>query len=118
MYFFHSASCGRIENAIQNLPSPYVLNKPKLLAVSHSERRTTITPPPYALNWIANMNKIEVLVSFNGKKKDGQISRLSKQTFFQRYVKLIKTLPCIRRKTIVGDYAETKLTAKDYQVSR
>lgn len=117
--FPNSAVCGRIESAIQGLPPPYCLNKPKFALVTSTETRNQIKAPNFGINWSISQKSVEVVNSLTGKTINNKISRLSKQTFFVRYAGIVKQLPnlCIAR-TITGDYSETKRSVRDYQLAK
>lgn len=111
------AVCGRIENSIQGLPPPYRLNKPKLALITSTETRNQIKPPNYSINWTVCSDGVEILNSFTGKPfTSGKLSRITKQSFLQRYANLIKILPLCNSRQIKQDYGETKLSVMDYQV--
>lgn len=115
----YRAVCGRIETAIQGLPPPYFLNKPKFALVTSTETRNQIKAPNFGINWTISSRTVEVVNSLTGKTVNNKVSRLTKQLFFSRYANLIKQLPNLRiPRTITGDYSEVKLTARDYQVAK
>lgn len=114
----NSAVCGRIETVIQGLPPPYVLNKPKFALVTSAETRNQIKAPNFGINWtVGSKQQVEVVNSLTGKTINGKVSRITKQAFFAKYAALIKRLPNIAVRSVRGDYGETKLAVKDYQVS-
>lgn len=115
----HSAVCGRIENSVQGLPPPYILNKPKFALVTSTEPRNQIKAPNFGINWSHSQQNVEVVNSLTGKTVNNKISRLTKQVFFNRYANLIKQLPNLSiPRSIVGDYSETKRAAGDYQMAK
>lgn len=119
IHFRISAVCGRIEAAIQGLPPPYCLNKPKFALVTSTETRNQIKAPNFGINWSISQKSVEVVNSLTGKTINNKISRLSKQTFFMRYAALIKQLPNLSiARTITGDYSETKRSVRDYQMAK
>lgn len=110
------ACCGRIETALQGLPPPYYLNKPKFALVTSAETRNQIKAPNFGINWIFHLKSVEVVNSLTGKTMNGQVSRITKQAFFDKYVSLIKRLPNGNIRQIRGDYGDAKMVARDYQV--
>lgn len=115
----YRAVCGRIETSIQGLPPPYFLNKPKFALVTSTETRNQIKAPNFGINWTISQRTVEVVNSLTGKTVNNKVSRLTKQVFFGRYANLIKQLPNLRiQRSISGDYSETKLTARDYQIAK
>lgn len=116
-FFNHcSAVCGRIETAIQGLPPPYYLNKPKFALVTSTETRNQIKAPNFGINWTISQGTVEVVNSLTGKTVNNKISRLTKQVFFVRYANLIKQLRIPR--SIAGDYSEAKQAAREYQIAK
>lgn len=116
----YRAICGRLEKAIQGLPPPYRLNKPKLALVTSSEARCQLKPPNYSINWTAGQAQIEIINSFTGKTVCNKISRLTKQCMFQRFAKVVQKLPMAdgRSATVdTADYADVKANVINYQVS-
>lgn len=116
LHLFFRAVCGRIETVIQGLPPPYILNKPKFALVTSAETRNQIKAPNFGINWTIGSKTVEVVNSLTGKTINGKVSRITKQAFFTRYANLIKRLPNIGVRHVRGDYGETKLAVKDYQV--
>lgn len=112
-----SAVAGRIENAIQGLPPPFCLNKPKFALVTSAETRNQVKAPNFGINWTYGQQTVEVVNSLTGKTMDNKVSRLAKQVFFQRYAYVIKQLPNIQvTRNVTTDYGETKQIVRDYQV--
>uniref|UniRef100_A0A336KPF9 CSON013385 protein n=2 Tax=Culicoides sonorensis TaxID=179676 RepID=A0A336KPF9_CULSO len=118
----YRAICGRIENAVQGLPPPYKMNKPKLALVTSSEARSQLKPPNFSVNWIIGNEEVEVVNAFTGRPEGGtstsKTSRLTKQMFFQRYASLIKILPQVEKHEVNDDYSDTKAAVKDYQMAK
>lgn len=84
--------------------------------VTSAETRNQIKAPNFGINWTIGCKSVEVVNSLTGKTVNGKISRITKQTFFNRYGVLIKKLPNIKIRNVIGDYSETKASVKDYQV--
>lgn len=113
----YRAVCGRIETTIQGLPPPYYLNKPKFALVTSAETRNQIKAPNFAINWTIGQKTVEVVNSLTGKTINGKVSRITKQAFFTKYSDIIKRLPNVQNRVVRGDYGETKMSVRDYQVS-
>uniref|UniRef100_A0A6P7GL14 Double-stranded RNA-specific editase Adar-like isoform X2 n=1 Tax=Diabrotica virgifera virgifera TaxID=50390 RepID=A0A6P7GL14_DIAVI len=62
---------GRIENTLQNIPSEFHLNKPKLLTVPCTEVRIPRISLNFAVIWFLGMEHPEVVLSTNGKTEYG-----------------------------------------------
>uniref|UniRef100_A0A182P2A5 A to I editase domain-containing protein n=1 Tax=Anopheles epiroticus TaxID=199890 RepID=A0A182P2A5_9DIPT len=119
----YRAICGRIESAIQGLPPPYRLNKPKLALMTSAESRNQTKPPNFSINWITNGTEVEIVNSFTGKlvnnnTNTNKMSRLSKQSFYQRYSTVIASLPGIPLREVKPTYFETKMSVAEYQQAK
>lgn len=112
----YRAVCGRIEKSIQGLPPPYHLNKPRLALVTSAEPRNQAKAPNFGINWTIGDTELEVVNSLTGRTIGGQVSRITKQAFFDKYGFLMKNLPGIANRKVNKDYGETKADVKDYQV--
>uniref|UniRef100_A0A182QTY8 A to I editase domain-containing protein n=1 Tax=Anopheles farauti TaxID=69004 RepID=A0A182QTY8_9DIPT len=121
----YRAICGRIESAIQGLPPPYRLNKPKLALMTSAESRNQTKPPNFSINWITNSTEVEIVNSFTGKlinnnTNTNKMSRLSKQSFYQRYSAVTARLPAGtgRDPKPLRTYFETKMAVTEYQQAK
>lgn len=118
----YRAICGRIENAVQGLPPPYRMNKPKLALMTSSEARNQIKAPNFSVNWIIGRDEVEIVNAFTGRPEVGssnnRTSRVAKQTLFQRYANLIKALPNIEKRDLVSEYGDIKRSVEDYQLAK
>lgn len=114
----YRAVCGRIEKSIQGLPPPYHLNKPRLALVTSAEPRNQAKAPNFGINWTIGDSELEVVNSLTGRTIGGQVSRITKQAFFDKYGFLMKNLPGMPNRKVTKDYGETKADVKDYQVSK
>lgn len=92
------------------------MNKPKFALVTSAETRNQIKAPNFGINWTIGCKHVEVVNSLTGKTINGKVSRITKQAFFSKYANLIKRLPNIQVRHVRGDYGETKLAVRDYQV--
>uniref|UniRef100_T1PIN1 Adenosine-deaminase n=2 Tax=Musca domestica TaxID=7370 RepID=T1PIN1_MUSDO len=114
----YRAVCGRIEKSIQGLPPPYHLNKPRLAQLTSSEPRNQAKAPNFAINWTIGDTEVEVVNSLTGKTVNNQISRITKQMFFNKYGSLVKNLPGLPERKLTTDYGQTKAKVKDYQIAK
>ncbi|XP_023159512.1 double-stranded RNA-specific editase Adar isoform X1 [Drosophila hydei] len=114
----YRAVCGRIEKSIQGLPPPYHLNKPRLALVTSAEPRNQAKAPNFGINWTIGDTELEVVNSLTGRTIGGQVSRITKQAFFDKYGFLVKNLPGMPNRKVTKDYGETKADVKDYQTAK
>ncbi|XP_073833225.1 adenosine deaminase acting on RNA isoform X18 [Musca autumnalis] len=114
----YRAVCGRIEKSIQGLPPPYHLNKPRLAQLTSSEPRNQAKAPNFGINWTIGDTEVEVVNSLTGKTVNNQISRITKQMFFNKYGSLVKNLPGLPERKLTTDYGQTKAKVKDYQIAK
>ncbi|EDW63114.2 double-stranded RNA-specific editase Adar isoform X2 [Drosophila virilis] len=114
----YRAVCGRIEKSIQGLPPPYHLNKPRLALVTSAEPRNQAKAPNFGINWTIGDTELEVVNSLTGRTIGGQVSRITKQAFFDKYGFLMKNLPGMQNRKVTKDYGETKADVKDYQTAK
>ncbi|XP_015041121.2 double-stranded RNA-specific editase Adar isoform X4 [Drosophila pseudoobscura] len=114
----YRAVCGRIEKSIQGLPPPYHLNKPRLALVTSAEPRNQAKAPNFGINWTIGDVELEVVNSLTGRTIGGQVSRITKQAFFDKYGFLMKNLPGILKRSVTTDYGQTKANVKDYQIAK
>ncbi|SPP88812.1 double-stranded RNA-specific editase Adar isoform X7 [Drosophila guanche] len=114
----YRAVCGRIEKSIQGLPPPYHLNKPRLALVTSAEPRNQAKAPNFGINWTIGDVELEVVNSLTGRTIGGQVSRITKQAFFDKYGFLMKNLPGILNRSVTTDYGQTKANVKDYQTAK
>lgn len=82
------AMWGRFENSLEELPKPYVLNKPKMCCITNPETRQLSKSPNFSVNWIDGFGKPEIINATTGKLENGDVSRLSKRSFFEQFTKL------------------------------
>lgn len=93
----HRAMCGRIEKSVGEVPSPFRLNKPKMCAITTMETRHLIKSPNFSINWTAGLGRPEIVNSSTGKTESGQVSRLAKRSFFQRFANLYGHIPALAK---------------------
>ncbi|KAF8764151.1 double-stranded RNA-specific editase 1-like isoform X2 [Argiope bruennichi] len=111
---------GRIENSIKELPSLFKLNKPKMCPTSSPETRHLAKSPNFSVNWTSGLGRAEVVNATTGKMESGQVSRLSKRSFFQRFLNIYDRLPHIINYETPkpGLYALYKNVVQHYQVAK
>lgn len=110
----------RIESAIGPLPDPYRLIIPKINIVTSTETRQASKSPTYSVNWSLGLANPEIVNGTTGKLHNGQLSRLSKRSFFSRFHKIRSKVPIIAGMDTkpTNVYAETKSTVVEYQIAK
>lgn len=83
---------GRIENHLKDLPEHFCINKPKMCTTTSSVVRHVSKSPNFSVNWTLGLGRAEVVNAMNGKTEGGQVSRLSKRSFFQRFINIYDKL--------------------------
>ncbi|KAF5286227.1 hypothetical protein FQR65_LT02239 [Abscondita terminalis] len=112
----YRALCGRVENTLQGISPPYLLNQPEMLSTTFTENPNFARAPKFSINWVNGHTDLEIIDATTGKPKEG-VSRLCKLNFMKRYID-------IRDK--VGDssdnppylYKEAKQSAKNYNIAK
>lgn len=107
----------RIEGNMGMLPTPYRLIIPKLNIVTSTETRQASKSPTYSVNWSLGLSKPEIVNGTTGKLHNGQLSRLSKRSFYTRFLKIRSKVPFRNGKELehMEIYADAKVIAEDYQ---
>ncbi|KAL3250229.1 hypothetical protein MRX96_055587 [Rhipicephalus microplus] len=83
------AMWGRLEGSLHlEAESPFQLHRPRLGAISSPESRQVNKSPNFSINWTAGCEGPEVVNASTGKTEEGQVSRLSKRTLFDRFCHL------------------------------
>ncbi|CAH0559585.1 unnamed protein product [Brassicogethes aeneus] len=112
------AICGRIENTLQGLPPPYLLNRPGMLLLSFKEIRQPSKAPSFAVLWRAGDPAPEVIATTTGKPETGH-PNVCKQRFVHKFKNLVGRLSTITDlKDCPATYCETKESAKNYHVAK
>ncbi|XP_049791695.1 double-stranded RNA-specific editase Adar-like isoform X1 [Schistocerca nitens] len=117
----YRAICGRIESTIQGLPPPYRLNKPLMSLITSPEVRQPGKAPNYSVNWTVGMEGPEIINSVTGKDESGTASRLSKQSFFTRFLNLAGRIKDTTKMNTVKQpalYSDAKLAVREYQMAK
>ncbi|XP_076252065.1 adenosine deaminase acting on RNA isoform X2 [Rhynchophorus ferrugineus] len=114
----YRAICGRIENTLQGLPPPFLLNRPEMLKVSSVESRQAQKAPSFAVIWTIGMEKPEVVSTEKGRPDVG-ISLVCKQNIAQRFFSLHDRLsPISDEELVTTSYGEAKESVKTYVAAR
>jgi len=133
------AVAGRIEGSVENLPSGFRLNIPRLNLLSSPEKRQPGKAPNYSVNWTTGLqdDQLEIIDAMKGKEQEsGAPSRLAKVSFFRRFLNLVSH-PEISMKTSIAtnpsnvtspnrsemrealrQYSQAKATAISYQKAK
>lgn len=110
----------RFESHLKDLPGKFCLNKPKMCATTSSEMRHLSKSPNFSVNWSLGLGRAEVINATTGKTEGGQVSRLSKRSFFQRFLNIYDRLShtdtfttpypplYVSFKNVVKDYREAQ----------
>ncbi|RXG54474.1 Double-stranded RNA-specific editase 1 [Armadillidium vulgare] len=118
----YRAVCGRVEPILQELPSPYYLNKPKMNQGSNTESRQPQKAPTIAVNWDCCAEQLEVLNALTGKRDGNLESRVCKRNFFRKFANLASILNSITeinsKDLSECSYAEVKAFSSSYQESK
>ncbi|CAG4954781.1 unnamed protein product [Parnassius apollo] len=127
----YRAICGRIENHISSLPSPFRLNRPILTRPASIEARTPVRAPSFSVCWSCTSPVPEIVNTTTGKLMSGQPSLLCKQSMFARWQYLVTRLPLLPYETEPGvlnksvpsdlenlPYNEAKQLCTTYQVAK
>lgn len=123
---FHSghmfrAMWGRFENSLGELPKPYQMNKPKMCCITNPETRQLSKAPNFSVNWTVRFGRPEIINATTGKLENGQISRLSKRSFFDHFSKLYGKISSITNQNVdrlPRLYAEAKNAVRYYQMAK
>lgn len=112
---------GRIEHHIKDLPEFYCMNKPRL-AVTDRQKILNIEAlsksTKKSINWTLGLEKPEILLTTNGKLNNGETSRLSKRSFFDRFIKIYGRLFDSTTAPRPPFYGAFKKSATNYQIAQ
>ncbi|KAK4882402.1 hypothetical protein RN001_005721 [Aquatica leii] len=115
----YRAICGRVENTLQGLPPPYLLNRPQMLSTTSSESRHPAKAPSFSVNWVYGCSDVEIINTTIGKPEVG-FSRLCKQNFMRRFIDVCRKVS--HHSNFSMDlpilYNEAKESAKNYNVAK
>ncbi|KAG5873106.1 hypothetical protein JTB14_030038 [Gonioctena quinquepunctata] len=114
----YRAICGRIEESLQGLPPPYLLNKPTMLRVTSVEVRQPQKAPNFSVLWTHGLEKPEIVNSTIGKPEDG-VSVVSKQKLGIRFIKLRGKLSALTDITIpLPTMLDAKESLQNYKMAK
>lgn len=102
---------GRIEQFLQGLPPPFLLNRPLMLPVTSKEVRQPQKAPNFSVIWKKNMQQPEIINCSSGKTEEGGISSIAKQALAHRFLTFCGKLPTI---TDLKGVPPTYIAAKEY----
>lgn len=115
--YYNRAICGRIENTLQGLPPPFLLNRPEMLKSTSIETRQAQKAPSFAVIWMKGMETPEIVSTERGKT-DTDISLVCKQKLSHRFINLEGKISTISDEKIqLTSYADAKESVKTYVVS-
>ncbi|XP_060525250.1 double-stranded RNA-specific editase Adar [Cylas formicarius] len=116
----YRAICGRIENVLQGLPPPFLLNRPEMLRVSSNEIRQVQKAPSFAVLWCQSMHIPEIVNTEKGRPDNG-ISLVCKQKLASRFSILKDKLSNIagnKKPLLLTTYEEVKQSIMGYAAAR
>lgn len=90
----YRAVCGRVENTLQGLPPPYMLNRPVMCLITSSEQRHPAKAPNFSVNWITGEESVEIVSNNTGKPEVG-ISRICKRVLGDKFASIFGKLSSI-----------------------
>ncbi|KAL3278820.1 hypothetical protein HHI36_016340 [Cryptolaemus montrouzieri] len=114
------ALAGRIENTLQGLPPPFLLNRLPAYLITSSEVRYPTKAPSFAVNWMIGDSAVEIVNTENGKLENGGISKLCKNVLMSKYYNLVNRLGIndFNSKSVSPVYCEAKSANPIYQIAK
>ncbi|CAG9821607.1 unnamed protein product [Phaedon cochleariae] len=114
----YRAICGRIEDSLQGLPPPYLLNRPLMLRVTSSENRQPQKAPNFSVIWTEGLETPEIVNSTTGKPEEG-VSIVCKQKLVSLFAKLCGKLSSLTKVNITpATLMEAKESAGNYNEAK
>ncbi|XP_018577516.1 double-stranded RNA-specific editase Adar [Anoplophora glabripennis] len=114
----YRAICGRVENSLQGLPPPYLLNRPVMLRKSQLEGRQPQKAPNFAVIWMKGIQKPEIVNTVTGKPEQG-ISIVSKRQLVNKFTSLCGNISSVTGiKDVPHTYAEAKEAVRRYTAAK
>lgn len=118
MKFNSRAICGRIEETLQGLPPPFLLNRPSMYKITSLEVRQPQKAPNFAVIWSVGLDQPEIVNTTLGKPEEG-MSYVSKQNLAGRFAKIYAALPSLNEEhKKFSTYMDAKDNAVAYNVSK
>ncbi|XP_050296236.1 double-stranded RNA-specific editase Adar isoform X2 [Anthonomus grandis grandis] len=115
----YRAICGRVENTLQGLPPPFLLNRPQMLKATSVETRQAQKAPNFAVIWMCGMEKPEIVSTEKGKPEQSEVSIVCKQKLAQRFINLFEKLPLVtNEKVSLMSYYDAKESIHTYVAAR
>uniref|UniRef100_S4RL18 Adenosine deaminase RNA specific B1b n=1 Tax=Petromyzon marinus TaxID=7757 RepID=S4RL18_PETMA len=119
------AVCQRMAD-VGELPPLFKLNRPLLSGISNAESRQPGKAPSFSVNWTVGDHSLEVVNATTGKDDTGRPSRLAKNAFFTRWVRLygkVGSRACLKSRVPLKPerptlYSMAKLEVGDYQLAK
>lgn len=112
---------GRFENSLKELPKPYQLKKPKMCCTTNPAKSPLSKSPNFSVNWTVGFGRPEIINAVTGKLKNGEVSHLSKRSFFGLFSNLYGKISSIANQNTnkeVHLYSQAKNFAVHYQMAK
>ncbi|XP_039612362.1 double-stranded RNA-specific editase 1 isoform X1 [Polypterus senegalus] len=105
---------------IEDLSSPFILNRPLLSGISNAEARQPGKAPNFSVNWTVGDQGLEIINATTGKDDMGRASRLCKHALYSRWLRLQSKLASSLRIKLMKPnlYHEVKQVATEYQSAK
>ncbi|XP_054707132.1 double-stranded RNA-specific editase Adar-like [Uloborus diversus] len=110
----------RFEGSLKDLPPRYHLHKPKMSSTTSPELRHLVKSPNFSVNWTSGLGRAEVINATTGKQENGQMSRLCKRAYFQRFMNIYDRLSHVGNYVVpsLTIYSAYKKSVKDYEAAK
>ncbi|XP_022085279.1 double-stranded RNA-specific editase 1-like isoform X2 [Acanthaster planci] len=102
---------GRLTD-LPDLPRGYKLNKPLMVGTSRPSQcpfgaSPVAKAPNFSINWIIDLDNIEVIKTDKGLKEDGSSSRVSQEKLFSTYMVIMNKFPSSKGQTTGGSIKQS-----------